>query len=224
MILKVGATGSTGNAYYIEHNGEILLLDAGINIKEIKQMIDFRVGDVVGCVLTHCHKDHDLSGDKLLNMGIRVFRPYELDTKILKTTIGSFRITSFPVPHDGVECRGYLIEIGGQKILYATDFEYIGYKFKAQKVNTMLIECNYQDDLVNDENDHRVHIFKGHAELNTVADFVAQNATDELRTVVLCHASQSGSLNKAHAVEVIKSNVPNTVEVHMAEKGLTIEI
>lgn len=156
-------------------------------------------------------------------MGIRVFRPYELDAKILKTTIGCFKITTFPVPHDGVECRGFLIEVGGQTVLYATDFEYIGYKFKSQKISTMLIECNYQDDHINDENEHRAHIYRGHAELNTVADFVAENATDELKTVVLCHASQSGGLDKAHAVETISKIVP-TAKVYMAEKGLTIEL
>ena len=56
MLLGINSTGSTGNSYYIKaDNGEILLLDAGIPIADIKRGIDFEVGSVVGCVVTHRH-------------------------------------------------------------------------------------------------------------------------------------------------------------------------
>ena len=223
MLLKVGYTGSSGNAYFIDHDGEILLLDAGVGIKEIKQMIDFRVGDISGCIVTHAHQDHVKSADKLSTMGIRVYKPYELETKKLKTMIGGFRVTSFDVPHDRVECRAFIIEVGRKTILYATDFEYIPYKLKSLNLNVMLIECNYQDDLLNAENDHRDHVYRGHSSLCTVADFVAENATDALTDIVLCHASESGALDKHNAVNVIQNIAPETTRVHMAERGLTIE-
>ena len=56
MLLGVNSTGSTGNSYYIKSdNGEILLLDAGIPIADIKRGIDYEVGSVVGCLITHKH-------------------------------------------------------------------------------------------------------------------------------------------------------------------------
>ena len=56
MLLGVNATGSSGNSYYIKSdNGEILLLDAGIPIADIKRGINFEVGLVVGCIVTHKH-------------------------------------------------------------------------------------------------------------------------------------------------------------------------
>jgi glyoxylase-like metal-dependent hydrolase (beta-lactamase superfamily II) len=56
MLLGTNGTGSTGNSYYIKaNNGEILLLDAGLPIADIKKSIDYRVGDVVGCLVTHHH-------------------------------------------------------------------------------------------------------------------------------------------------------------------------
>lgn len=55
MYLKCTQTGSTGNNYWIEYNGQILLLDAGVPIADIKKSIDYRVGDVVGCLVTHHH-------------------------------------------------------------------------------------------------------------------------------------------------------------------------
>lgn len=56
MLLGVNATGSTGNSYYIKSDsGKILLLDAGISIAEIKRGINFDVGNVSGCLITHQH-------------------------------------------------------------------------------------------------------------------------------------------------------------------------
>ena len=56
MLLGTNGTGSTGNSYYIKaDNDEILLLDAGIPIADIKRGINFEVGSVVGCLITHKH-------------------------------------------------------------------------------------------------------------------------------------------------------------------------
>ena len=56
MLLGVNATGSTGNSYYIKlDSGKILLLDAGISINDIKRGINFDVGNVSGCLITHQH-------------------------------------------------------------------------------------------------------------------------------------------------------------------------
>ena len=47
MILKTIGTGSTGNSYYIKaNNGEILLLDAGLPIADIKKGINYEVDKV----------------------------------------------------------------------------------------------------------------------------------------------------------------------------------
>ena len=56
MLLGVNSTGSTGNSYYIKaDNGEILLLDAGIPVADIKRGIDYDIGSVVACIVTHKH-------------------------------------------------------------------------------------------------------------------------------------------------------------------------
>lgn len=225
MKIKTIASGSSGNCYYIEYENQILLLDAGIPIKDIKIGIDFRIADVVGCLVSHSHLDHSLSADKLENMGIRVYRPYTIeDKKILKTRIGSFNITSFDVPHNGTENRGFLINVGGKTILYMTDFEYCPYRFADMQISTMLIECNYQQTMIDEQNEHIRHIWLGHSELYTAADFIKQNTTDKLENVILCHASESGHLSKSVAVTTIKEIVPDNVNVYMAEKGLEVEL
>lgn len=223
MKIKTISTGSSGNAYILTtSDGKHLLLDAGLPIQEIKIGLNFDIGNLEGCVISHRHNDHVKSASKLENMGIRVFRPYNIEQDILKTQIGSFAITSFPVPHNGTPNRAFIIKADGETILYATDFEYIQYKLREQNFTAMLIECNYQEDMIAD-NDHREHICLGHCELSTCRDFVAQNATDALKTVLLIHASNSGSIDKDKAVETVQNIVPQA-QVYMARKGMEIDI
>jgi len=54
-MLKTIATGSSGNSYALMNDNEILLLDLGVNARVIKKEIDFRVSDIVGCLVTHKH-------------------------------------------------------------------------------------------------------------------------------------------------------------------------
>lgn len=224
MRIKTIATGSSGNAYILTTSqGKHLLLDAGLTIKEIKQGLDFDIGNVDGCIVTHKHTDHSKSASKLQNMGIRVFRPYFIMNKFLKTQIGEFTITTFDVPHNGIDNRAVIIKADGETILYATDFEYIPYKLREQRFTAMLVECNYQADRITTENGHRDHVFLGHCELSTCRDFVAENVTDALKTIILIHPSQSGGLDKARAVNEIQAVAPGT-KVYMAEKGLTVDI
>ena len=55
LMLKTIATGSSGNSYALICDRQILLLDLGVSSMEIKKTIDFRVSDVVGCLITHKH-------------------------------------------------------------------------------------------------------------------------------------------------------------------------
>lgn len=55
LMLKTIATGSSGNCYALMNDKEILLLDLGVSEKTIKKAIDFRVSDIVGCLVTHKH-------------------------------------------------------------------------------------------------------------------------------------------------------------------------
>lgn len=54
-MLKTIATGSSGNCYTLMNGKEMLLLDLGVSEKVIKKAIDFRISDIVGCLVTHKH-------------------------------------------------------------------------------------------------------------------------------------------------------------------------
>lgn len=223
MKFLSAGTGSAGNSYAIvSDRGEILLLEAGVSIQKIKRMIDFRVSDVVGCIISHSHQDHLLSADHLQNMGIKVVRAFD-DEPLRMYAFGSFTVITFDLPHDGVENRGFLISIDGRKILYLTDYEYCKYKFTAQYIDTIIIECNYQDILVDMASENAYHIFKGHASLDTCLNFLKANQTDSLKNVILCHMSDRNA-DPEYCLAEVQKTVGESVGVSIATRGCEIEI
>lgn len=56
MFLRTIGTGSSGNCHaLVSNSGEILLLDLGVSVNEIKKGIDWKISNVVGAAVTHKH-------------------------------------------------------------------------------------------------------------------------------------------------------------------------
>ena len=55
MLLRCAKTSSEGNAFAIETDNEILLIEAGVDVKTIKKMIDFSIDKVSGMLISHQH-------------------------------------------------------------------------------------------------------------------------------------------------------------------------
>ena len=217
LKLKCLATGSSGNCYLLSTENETLILDCGIPIKEIKKGLDFDLSNVVGCVTTHAHSDHNRSVIDIAKLGIPIWQPFVIGDEISRWYFGGFAIRSFSVPHDNEPCCGLLIECpNGDKFVYATDFEYIKYSFKKMRIQHLLIECNYQNKYVDKSASNREHVLRGHAELQTTLGVVKDNA-DSLKNIILCHISH-GNGNPYEMVEEVQKCVKNT-NVDFAEKG-----
>ena len=84
--------------------------------------------------------------DEIIKSGIEVWKPYEVPGAA--KTFGNFIAIPFKVPHDGVDCYGFYIKCDGQRLIYATDFEYLPFRFQKQRLNHMIIECNYTQDML----------------------------------------------------------------------------
>ena len=224
LFVKVIGTGSSGNSYILSHNDEILVLDAGLSLSEIKRGLDWKIEGVQGVLVTHAHKDHDKSVDDLKKIGIPVWQPYLDGVKGQMHQFGSFKVQSFEVPHDGEPCVGYYIKIDGQKILYATDFEYLPVSFKKTRLNHMLIECNHMKELVDKDACKYEHQIRGHCSLDTLIEkVIKENMTDDLRTVLLLHMS-SDSCEPQECVSQVQAIVGSDVTVEYARKGFGIEL
>ena len=51
MLLKIISSGSSGNGYAIMNDNEILLIEAGISVSDIKKAIDFKTSKIVDCLI-----------------------------------------------------------------------------------------------------------------------------------------------------------------------------
>lgn len=112
--------------------------------------------------------------------------------------------------------------------LYATDFQYIGnngkeYSFKSFNINHFLIAVNYTDLDDEDKSGKISHVVRGHSSLETVKEFLKTSMTDACKTVIACHLS-SRNADESKIVRELTELVPETVNVVIAKKGMTLTL
>lgn len=227
MKFKCLGSGSNGNCYILDNGEQTLILDCGVNIREIKVGLDFRVDNVACCLVTHRHSDHNRALRKIQKIGFDVYAPYleekSEERKIIKKVFGTYTVYAFRLPHNDTENYGFLIESKGEKVLYLTDFEYCPFNFKSQRVNHFIVECNYQDELVDEDKPNYVHKILGHCGLSTTKELIEVNKTDAMKNVILVHLGEE-TTNRKQIVDTIKkvANTGNFVEC--AYKGMECEL
>ena len=244
MTLTVLGTGSTGNVYLLQAGGRILILDAGLPLRQIVAAVD-DWKSVAGCLITHEHKDHSIAAADLLERGIPVYlstgtkasireatrphRRYVVDAAVEVPNqklfhLDGFTVMPFGVEHDAREPQGFLVKSDrtGEQLLYATDTAYLRYRFKG--VHYWLIECNYCDDIMAE--DSTAPAFKGrlassHMSLETLKQFFQASDLTETRHIVLCHLSDTRSDEDRMVREIAEATQKPTCA---ARAGLSIEL
>lgn len=221
MNLKILATGSSGNCYLLSSETETLIIEAGIPYKRILKGLDFNLMNVVGVLVGHSHSDHSKSAEDFKMAGIPVFDSYDSEMEKQVRTYGKFVIHSFKLEHD-VPCKGfYILHPDMGSLVYLTDTEYCKYRFP--KVNHILIEANYDARLIPEDHPARLHILKGHMELQTTKGFVQANKSSELRNVILCHMSED-NMDFDVMQNEISEVAGKRVRTVVAESGLQVEL
>jgi len=241
MRLKVIASSSSGNCYLLENENEVLMLECGLTFKKIQEGLNYNTGKVVGCLVTHEHKDHSKSIDQLNKNSIDVYasqgtiealgleESYRL--KVIKAhekiKVGGFIVLPFDTHHDAEESLGFLIQHKDMgKMLFLTDSYYCKYKFKG--LDHILVECNYKKEILNENIESGVipewlrdRITKSHFEIENVKDFFKSSDLSSTKNIVLIHLSSQNSDK-----ELFKSEVEKTTgrPVYIAKKGLEIDI
>ena len=55
MDIKVLASGSSGNCYYVSDGNSSVLIECGIKIDQIRKGCGFRLSEIKACLISHEH-------------------------------------------------------------------------------------------------------------------------------------------------------------------------
>jgi phosphoribosyl 1,2-cyclic phosphodiesterase len=208
MEIKIIASGSSGNSYFVSDGNTGILLDAGIPFKRIQEGMGFNTSVIDACLVTHRHGDHTKAVPDLLRRGIDVYSCQDVCTKfcgcrkitqLKEFTIGTMMVLPFDCLHD-VECFGYLLmsKETGENLLYFTDTSFIKYKFG--RLDYVLGEANYDYDLMTCN--ARVgtipwklskRVIETHMSIDTLLGVLKSNNLSHLKQIYLIHISDNNS-------------------------------
>lgn len=240
MRLVTISSSSAGNSYaLVSAGGQILLLEAGIKMADVKKAIDYRIKDVVGCLVTHEHGDHAKYAVEYARFGVEVYGPEVLAVKksfpygrftplVAEKTyhIGGFDVVAFNNYHD-VPIFGYMIRHADMgTLLFATDTYKVG--LYVTGIEHYLIEANYSDALLKQNVwDSKINkaqadrIMLSHMSLDYTVKYLSDCDAKNSKTVTLCHLSERNS-----EPALFKSAVESALGVpcYIATKKTVVEL
>ncbi len=239
MKLHVINSNSKGNCYTLTDNkGNILIIEAGVNINRIKEAISFNIDKVAGVLLTHEHLDHSRSVADLVKYGLNVYTSEgtkdALKSKsrnilavppMKKFRIGSYTVMPFDVKHDCAQPYGFLIQHEEMGLtLFMTDTYYCEYKFSG--LNNIIIEANYCEDIIDRKLSQssttgfvRDRVMQSHMSIQTCIKTLKEYDLKHVNNIVVIHLSD-GNSNEIEFKNKVRS--ATGCSVHIADKGLTI--
>lgn len=240
MKLSILGSSSLGNSYLLHNDKEALLIECGVKFSEVKRAINFNVSKIVGCTITHSHKDHCKYVKEVVAAGIDVFAStgtiYEMGIQshrlhavahLKEFTAGGFKIIPFDVKHDTREPLGFIVgheEIGN--LLFLTDSWYTPFKFAG--LTNIMVECNYSEDIINDRlykgaisPKYRNRVMQSHMELGTLKEMLKANDLRQVNNIILLHLSDGNSDSRQFQKE-IEELTAKTVTI--ADSGMEISI
>ncbi|MEC5425091.1 MBL fold metallo-hydrolase [Virgibacillus sp. C22-A2] len=167
LRFSVLASGSSGNAFYIETEKEKILVDAGLSGKQIEHLfseIEVDPSALTGILVTHEHSDHIkglgiiarkynlpiYANEKTWKAMERSIGKITLDQKFLFNmeevkTFGDMDIESFGVSHDAAEPMFYTFHHEGKKVALVTDLGYVSERIKktVEDADAYIFEANH---------------------------------------------------------------------------------
>lgn len=223
MRITCLASSSEGNSYIIESNkGTKILVELGllyVNLRKKLLRNGVLLNDIAGCLVTHTHQDHSVGVPyvaKLLNVfgGDELAKSYpDLPIKVIKGWetfhINDFTITPFEVEHD-VQAYGFIIQDPKESLLFINDTKYVKWDFQAFKFDYIMIESNYNDEIIiiNDQRNQRT--INSHMALSTTITTLKNLDLSKTKEIYLLHLSDGNAnetlmLQKVYEATKIKT-------------------
>lgn len=236
------ASGSKGNALYLEGEETKVLIDAGISFKALTEKlgeIDVEIGEIDAILVTHEHGDHIRGLEKTAQkLDIPIFANSETAKatlgemksrprfKIFSTgetfEFGEFEIHPFSVQHDTLDPVGFAVRFGGVKLGICADLG-----FATTLVRASLLECDYLYLEANHEPSmvyacNRPMVYKqrvlgrqGHLSNDGAAELLVEIDHPGLKHVYLAHLSSECN-NPELAIERVQEYLKRDLSLSIA--------
>lgn len=219
MQVHVLASGSTGNAVYLNFGETNILVDAGISTRRIKQglaAVGTDIAKLDAVLVTHEHRDH-INGLPTLTKKYRIpvySRQATLDNMFCRSAlpdeccctledsldIGAVKIEPFSISHDAADPVGFNLFNGDIKCSVATD---LGFATETVKKalslsDIMVLEANHDIDMLKNGAypwflKKRILSNRGHLSNNDAGWLLARLARRNRTKVMLAHLSQENN-------------------------------
>ncbi|GAB3053784.1 MBL fold metallo-hydrolase [Virgibacillus ainsalahensis] len=244
LRFSVLASGSTGNAFYIESAQEKFLVDAGLSGKQMDRLfseIQIDPSQLSGILVTHEHSDH------IKGLGI-IARKYNLpiyandktwkamENSIGKITLdqkfhfgmeevktfGDMDIESFGVSHDAAEPMFYTFRHDGRKIALVTDLGYVSERIKktVEDADAYIFEANHDVEMLRMGRypwnvKRRILGDSGHVSNEDSGLALADIITNRTKRIYLAHLSMDNNMK-----ELARMSVDNVLR----ERGIKLDL
>lgn len=232
MKFALLASGSKGNAFYLESEGTKILIDCGTTQKYLKENLaamNVEVQDLDALLITHDHSDHTKQVKMFCNH--RVYSPSHLNVKYKKVlpyeafTINHLTIFPIKTSHDAEETVGYIIDDSRHRLVYITDTGYIREKdFKHIKnADYYILESNHDPALLMKTNrpytiKRRILSESGHLSNDQAAQILSEVKGDRTKEIILAHMSQEANTEKL-AYETTRAKIPDEmIQINVARQ------
>jgi phosphoribosyl 1,2-cyclic phosphodiesterase len=229
MRFCVLASGSGGNACYVETREVRVLVDAGLSCRELVRRLDqiaVRPESLDGLLITHEHDDHIRGAGPLarrfdlpLYMTARCFQaarrklgnlsapmPFQTGGSL---TIGDLEVESFTKCHDAADPVGLVISIDGFKLGVATDMGRSTrlVEDRLRNCRALILEFNHDLQMLEEgpyplELKRRIKGRDGHLSNRQAGELLRTVSHQDLEILVLAHLSETNNLPSKALLEV----------------------
>ncbi|QOR84298.1 MBL fold metallo-hydrolase [Geobacillus stearothermophilus] len=225
MRFSVLASGSTGNAFYVETDRQRLLVDAGLSGKQLEELfaeIGRHPKQLDALLVTHEHSDH-IKGLGVLARKYRL--PVYANEKTWRAmeqtvgdipaeqkfvfplgavrTFGDVDVESFGVSHDAAEPMFYVFHYEGKKLALLTDTGYVSERIKKtiENADVFVFESNHDVGMLRMGRypwsvKRRILSDVGHISNEEAGLALADVIGDRTKQIYLAHLSQDNNMKE----------------------------
>jgi len=244
LRFSVLASGSTGNAFYIESGETRLLVDAGLSGVQLDRLfaeINIDPSKLTGMLVTHEHSDH-IKGVGIFarKYNLPVYanqktwkamekslgklskeQKFEFQTNHVKT-FGDLDVESFEVSHDAAEPMFFTFHKGEKKVALVTDLGYVSDRIKRtiEGADAYIFESNHDVEMLRMGSypwsvKRRILGDSGHVSNEDCGIALSDVISNQTKRIYLAHLSQDNNM---------KDLARMTVDHELQKRGININL